>query len=345
MSQRPILRLALLACCATLLSCAAADAPASFAPGEYAAQPLQSAARMGLHPAYRAFYDALEGEGDWVLIEPYGWVFRPQVNFDAWRPYQQGWWEPSEYYGWIWNSTDTFGWVTDHYGSWFYDPYQGWVWQPGPVWGPAWVAWVAVGDYVGWAPLAPADYDEFARIPGSVFTYAPASQFGSMHENSAALFVMRPPRAGEHVTEISNFTRRSGVVFNRGPDFDMLQRLGSPIPVPAEDPEFRRVRLPAVDPPGESELLVRTKRLVAVGVHELSRERVGAPVPVQPAPKPPVAAPPPAPVTPPAEKPAPPDSVKEREARRPVPRGKAERPRRPAVAPGHRGAGPDSTKG
>src|SRR6185436_3367488 len=32
------------------------------------------AARLGLAPALRPLYDALEGEGDWVLVEPQGWV-------------------------------------------------------------------------------------------------------------------------------------------------------------------------------------------------------------------------------------------------------------------------------
>ena len=36
------------------------------------------AARAGLRPEYRVFYDALVDYGDWVLIEPYGWVFRPR---------------------------------------------------------------------------------------------------------------------------------------------------------------------------------------------------------------------------------------------------------------------------
>ena len=88
MSRRlPLLiLLALLAC--SSLSCAVPG-------GEVATQgpndsgvyhPRTSAARVGLPPAYRPFYDELESYGDWTLIGPYGWVFRPSVNFVAVRP-------------------------------------------------------------------------------------------------------------------------------------------------------------------------------------------------------------------------------------------------------------------
>ena len=34
--------------------------------------------------------------GDWVLIEPYGYVFRPRVGFDTWHPYWDGFWAPTD---------------------------------------------------------------------------------------------------------------------------------------------------------------------------------------------------------------------------------------------------------
>src|SRR5262249_26137921 len=46
------------------------------------------AARAGLLPEYRIFYDALKDYGEWTLIEPYGYVFRPNVSFIGWSPYQ-----------------------------------------------------------------------------------------------------------------------------------------------------------------------------------------------------------------------------------------------------------------
>ena len=343
MSLRPLFGLALLACLATSLSCAVADAPDAYGNGGYAAPPAPpapSAARIGLAPAYRSFYDALEGEGDWTLIEPYGWVFRPKVNFDSWRPYQQGWWEPSDAFGWIWNSADAFGWVTDHYGSWFYDTYQGWVWQPGPVWGPAWVAWVSAGDYIGWAALGPADYDEYSTAPAGIFTFTLAQQFGSMSSNSQALFVMRPPVSDRPVSEIANFTRRGRVAFNRGPDATLLQRLGGIVAPAPDEPSIRRVKLPEVEPPGESELLLRNRRAVSAGLRELAQTRVSAPTPVPSPPRPAPPAPAPAPQVAPGGKDAPPDSVDARNPRGRTSKGDTGTPR----SPGHPGAKADSTK-
>lgn len=336
MSTRTLASIVLVAVFATTLSCAVADAPDSSGPmgWDAAPPPAQSAARMGLASAYRGFYDALEGEGEWVLIEPYGWVFRPRVNFDSWRPYQQGWWEPSEAFGWVWNSTDTFGWVTDHYGSWFYDSYQGWVWQPGPVWGPAWVAWVGVGDYVGWAPLGPAGYDSYASVPSGLFTFAPAQQFGGMQSSSQASFISRPPAADAPVTEFSNFDQREGVAFNRGPGFAELRRLGGPVAPPAEEPAYRRVKMDAAPAPATADLVSRTNRLVAAGVRELKRGRVDAPAPPEADP---------APATGSRERPAAPDSSVTKEPRRGGPKLDLGRPER-RDPPAHRGAGRDSTK-
>ena len=53
-----------------------------------------------------------QDDGDWTLIEPYGYVFRPHVNFVAWSPYQYGFWAPSDVYGWVWISAEPFGWAT-----------------------------------------------------------------------------------------------------------------------------------------------------------------------------------------------------------------------------------------
>lgn len=345
MTRRSLAGLALVAAFATALSCAVAEPPVGGGPDTYAAPPAMSAARMGLAPIYRGFYDALEGEGDWVLIEPYGWVFRPRVNFDSWRPYYDGWWEPSDNWGWVWNSNDSFGWITDHYGSWFYDDYQGWVWEPGPVWGPAWVAWVGVGDYVGWAPLAPVDYDGWSTVPGGIFTFAAAQQFGGMQAGAQSSFLARPPVHDTSVREFANFDRRDGVAFNRGPSFDEMRRLGSPIPIAPDAHAYRRVELRDVTPPGESQLLQRTKRLVAAGVRQLARDGLGGTVPAPggktPAATPPADEPPPRPRT----KEAPPDTTAQpggihKQAPRPL-----HEPRRPERPPGGRGGEPDSTKG
>ena len=120
-----------------------------------AASPMP-AARAGLRPEYRVFYDELQEYGDWMLIEPYGFVFRPKTRFNNWSPYYDGFWSPSDSYGWVWVSGEPFGWATYHYGAWINDSYQGYVWVPGLEWAPAWVAWTGNQNYVGWAALTPS---------------------------------------------------------------------------------------------------------------------------------------------------------------------------------------------
>src|SRR5215470_216864 len=107
----------------------------------------QPVARQTLRPEYRVFYDALSDYGEWVLIEPLGFVFRPRVSWGSWQPYRYGFWAPTDTYGWVWISDEPFGWATDHYGEWLYDQYQGWVWLPGLDWAPAWVSWQIAGEY------------------------------------------------------------------------------------------------------------------------------------------------------------------------------------------------------
>ena len=88
-------------------------------------------ARLALPAEQRVFYDALQGYGDWLLIEPLGYVFRPYDSDEYSHPYLYGYWAPSEMYGWVWISSEPYGWATYHYGVWYYDDYQGWVWIPG----------------------------------------------------------------------------------------------------------------------------------------------------------------------------------------------------------------------
>ncbi|MEO5618886.1 MAG: DUF6600 domain-containing protein, partial [Candidatus Eisenbacteria bacterium] len=113
----------------------------------------QPIARQSLVPEFRVFYDALTDYGDWILIEPHGFVFRPRVAWNQWQPFEDGFWAPTDAWGWVWISAEPFGWATYHYGQWFFDRFQGWVWTPGVEWMPGSVAWSIAGDYVGWGPL------------------------------------------------------------------------------------------------------------------------------------------------------------------------------------------------
>jgi hypothetical protein len=203
------------------LSCAAA--------GLAPARPGMPAARAALAPDLRVFYDALQDYGDWTLIEPYGYVFRPKVNFVAWRPYQDGFWVPTDVYGWVWISAEPFGWATYHYGRWLYDHFQGWVWVPGRDWGPAWVAWEEADDYVGWAPLFPRGAS-YGAIPGGTFTYVPLSQLTT---TSIGLHAVQPDQIAEKLASarpVRNMVERDGVLINRGPKLEAVELATGPLP-------------------------------------------------------------------------------------------------------------------
>jgi hypothetical protein len=101
------------------------------------------------------FYDSLSPWGQWVWLDPYGWVWSPYEMAPGWRPYTYGYWTWTEA-GWTWASYWQWGWAPFHYGRWIWHGPMGWVWIPGDVWGPAWVAWRYGPGYVGWAPLPPA---------------------------------------------------------------------------------------------------------------------------------------------------------------------------------------------
>lgn len=221
MSRRPMLVLLCVALACSAMSCGIAGltpAPVSM-----------PAARAGLEPQYRFFYDALADDGDWTLIEPYGWVFRPHVNFVAWRPYQSGFWAPSDIYGWTWISAEPFGWATDHYGQWLYDSFQGWVWVPGPDWGPAWVAWSGDDNVVGWAPLPPAG-GNWNGVPGGPYLYVPMSQLSATDLSSHVLKAAQLGAEAERLAPLENPSVHEGVKFNRGPRFeDVARAAGRPI--------------------------------------------------------------------------------------------------------------------
>ncbi len=187
------------------------------------------AARAGLSPEYRLFYDALGDYGDWPLIEPFGYVFRPYVSVTGWRPYQYGYWAPSDVYGWVWISAEPFGWATYHYGDWLYDRYQGWVWVPGLDWGPAWVSWEQTPDYIGWAPLFPAGYGP-ELVPGGGYVYVPTAELPATN-------VQTRTRTKDQIAEqlgpprpVENLVERGGVTFNAGPKFDDIERRSGRLP-------------------------------------------------------------------------------------------------------------------
>jgi Family of unknown function (DUF6600) len=240
------------------------------------ATPSMPVVRMSLAPEYRFFYDALEGYGDWTLIEPYGYVFRPDVNFVAWRPYVEGFWVPTDLYGWVWVSSEPFGWATYHYGDWFYDRFQGWVWLPGVQWGPAWVDWRATNDYVGWAPLMPAGVDP-GIVPGGPYVFVPMTQLAGTGVASGILDAKQVGPQLEASEPVRNYVERDGVTFNRGPSLERIERAVGPLRrVTVDDVISARSRVPGgrlheragADTSGRNTLIEETRRAALEAARE-----------------------------------------------------------------------------
>ncbi len=103
------------------------------------------------------FYDSLAPYGTWVDYSNYGPVWYPGGVGSDWRPYVDGRWVPTEE-GWVFETSEAWGWATYHYGNWFPTAEYGWVWAPGSTWYPSTVAWRGNDDYIGWAPIPPPNY-------------------------------------------------------------------------------------------------------------------------------------------------------------------------------------------
>ena len=103
------------------------------------------------------FYEQLEPYGQWFEHPVWGTVWRPRVDQD-WRPYARGMWLYTDEFGWYWEAEEPWGWATFHYGRWLIAEDGAWIWLPDNEWGPAWVAWRASDEFVGWAPLPPDAY-------------------------------------------------------------------------------------------------------------------------------------------------------------------------------------------
>ncbi len=181
------------------------------------------------------FHSSLSPHGEWIEMESGFRVWRPFHIPHYWRPYLIGRWVWTDY-GWYWMSNEPFGWITYHYGRWYYDDYYGWVWMPDDVWGPAWVEWRYDDDYIGWAPLPP--YATFSIAVGIRFTthwvapvhywnFVQYHRFGSIiryrdvvpEEHSRRL--IRTSRSG-HQYEVDHDR-----IINRGIDRTVIERRGN----------------------------------------------------------------------------------------------------------------------
>ena len=114
----------------------------------------------------------LDDNGRWERVQYEGghyYFWRPVQVRAGWAPFTEGRWTVW-YDDHCWIPNEPFGYVTHHYGNWFY--LNGfWYWAPpaarlravqaGPAlnihlaWYPGRVSWIHSGAYIGWIPLAP----------------------------------------------------------------------------------------------------------------------------------------------------------------------------------------------
>jgi hypothetical protein len=186
------------------------------------------------------FYGSLSPYGRWVDYPSYGWCWVPAHVSHAWRPYSEGYWVDTDY-GWAWMSSEPFGWATYHYGRWVYDDFYGWVWVPGTVWAPAWVAWRADDDWVGWAPLPPSvgwnatfgvgfTSGWVERIRAQRWCFVGRHQFVDRDLGVRLVSTTRNVELCRETRNVTRFDVRGGRPVNRGVDVASIERsVGRPV--------------------------------------------------------------------------------------------------------------------
>jgi hypothetical protein len=176
-------------------------------------------------------YEYLAPFGDWVNMDPYGYVWVPRHMGYRWRPYSDGRWAWTDY-GWTWIDNSEWGWIPFHYGRWNMDNDIGWYWVPGTTWGPAWVTWRSNDMYMGWAPLPPgvdlrAGMD-FASlridIPGSFWVFIGGSHFLDPEIHSYVLPYERNVTIVNNTTIYNNFSFKENRFVNDGVGMDHVRR-------------------------------------------------------------------------------------------------------------------------
>jgi hypothetical protein len=181
------------------------------------------------------FYSSLSPHGEWIDMDSGVRVWHPLHMNRQWRPYLMGRWVWSDY-GWYWMSSEPFGWITYHYGRWYFDDYYGWVWVPDDVWGPAWVEWRYDNDYIGWAPLPP--YASFHVSFGIQFTThweAPYHYWNFVrYHRFGSMIRYRDIESMEHTKRLIHTARSGGRydmdhdrIINRGIDRSIIEQRGN----------------------------------------------------------------------------------------------------------------------
>lgn len=190
--------------------------------------PQQYGPEMGMG----SMYEQLSPYGNWVYMDPYGYVWAPRNMGYRWRPYTDGHWVMTDF-GWTWIANEPWGFIPFHYGRWGFDNDFGWFWVPGTVWGPAWVSWRSNDQYMGWAPLPPGiefhagmDFSSISvGIPGQFWIFLQASHFLDNDLYRYTLPYERNVTIINYTVINNNIFLRDNRIMNEGVGIDVVRRI------------------------------------------------------------------------------------------------------------------------
>ena len=178
------------------------------------------------------FYDQLAPYGNWVDLNPYGYVWTPSHMGYRWRPYSDGHWVWTDD-GWTWIANEEWGDIPFHYGRWGWDNDLGWYWVPGTVWGPAWVSWRTSDQYMGWAPLPPGfefnvgmNFNSLSvNIPLNFWVFIQGPHFQDLDLNPYVLPFERNQTIVNFTSMHNNMYSRNNRIVNEGMGLDEVRRV------------------------------------------------------------------------------------------------------------------------
>jgi hypothetical protein len=185
------------------------------------------------------FYDQLSPYGDWIELNPFGYVWVPRHMGYRWRPYSEGHWIWSDY-GWTWIADEEWGDIPFHYGRWGWDDEIGWFWVPGTLWGPAWVTWRSNDQYMGWAPFPPSfefragmNFNSLSiNIPLNFWVFILGPHFQDRDLNPYLLPFERNQTIINFTSMHNNMYTRNNRVFNEGFGVDAVRQItGRAVPI------------------------------------------------------------------------------------------------------------------
>jgi hypothetical protein len=178
------------------------------------------------------FYDRLSPYGNWIDLNPYGYVWIPRHMGYRWRPYSDGHWVWTDY-GWTWIANEEWGDIPFHYGRWGWNDDLGWFWVPGTDWGPAWVTWRSNDQYMGWAPFPPGfefragmNFNSLSMdIPLNFWVFIQGPHFQDLDLNPYVLPFERNRTIVNYTSLHNNMYFRDNRIINEGMGLDEVRRI------------------------------------------------------------------------------------------------------------------------